>query len=202
MHASTRNLLGALALTFALVAVNTSARADALDPNDPAKSVSMQHSPESMRVVTGTVVSSSANTLILDLVGDEMMTFVVDAASSMPAGLDAGSTVRVEYHEIVGVAGNTLHAANVTTMSGSTTSTNPMTTPPQTNYDMPPTTTTPATTRATDLDRPATTSNDATPYRATNDREMPRTSSPLPLVGLAGLAAVAIGFGLRRINSL
>lgn len=179
MHASTRNLLGALALTFALAAVNTSAHADALNANDPATSVNNQHSQQNTRVVTGTVVSSTSNTLILDLVGGEMMTFLVDSGSSVPSGLDAGSTVRIQYHEIVGVAGNTLHAANVTTVSGTGTSNN----------------------RTADFDRPMTASNATTPYGATNARQMPRTASPLALIGLAGLAAVALGYGIRRMNS-
>lgn len=145
---------------------------------------------QSSQTLSGTVVSSSSTQLVIDTATGQR-TFDVDASSNLPAGLAVGSRVDVDYHEL---AGGRMHAATVRMSSAAPTTPTAETTSPTTptTTDMP-RTTAPATgtgMAATDDD------DDDAPQRATGS--LPRTASPLPLLGLAGLAALAGGLALRR----
>jgi len=122
--------------------------------------------------VTGTIVTSSPTQVVIKTPDGREMTFVVDAQSTVPAGLAEGNPVTVSYHDM---GGGTLHAANVTVSSAGTPSAtaNPPAAPE-------PMETTGAKTRTT--------------------RRMPATASPLPLIGLAGLLSLTAGLGLRAVR--
>jgi hypothetical protein len=116
--------------------------------------------------VTGTVVSSSDGELVLDTTGGRQR-FVVDANSTLPAKLEAGARVSVEFHRL---EGDRMHVARVTTA---------------------PTSTTPRAGAA-----PIVEKTPAARERAA-DATLPHTASPLPLVGLVGLASLAGSAALR-----
>lgn len=64
----------------------------------------------------GTVVSNSGGSLVVNTDSGQR-TFMVDAQSSLPADLAAGSRVRVEYHTL---ANDKFHAFKVSTLGSST----------------------------------------------------------------------------------
>ena len=136
--------------------------------------------------VTGTVVSSSDSELVLDTTGGRQR-FVVDANSTLPAKLDAGTRVSVEFHRL---DGDRMHVARVTTAPPST---SPRSGAAATADK------TPAASSDTPSDRYARADKaerDAARDRAP-DATLPHTASPLPLVGLVGLASLAGSAALR-----
>src|SRR5688572_13627903 len=103
-------------LGIALLAMATGVAAQATDPATTQK-------------VSGTVVSSSSTSLVIDTDSGTRQTFMVDAQSTIPTGLTAGSRINVEYHAL---AGGQFHAAQVSTLSAAappapTTPTEPVT---------------------------------------------------------------------------
>ena len=60
--------------------------------------------------ISGTVVSSSSNLLVIRTETGSEMTFALDSDSSFPASLAVGSRVDVRYHAL---DGGTYHAAEV-----------------------------------------------------------------------------------------
>jgi LPXTG-motif cell wall-anchored protein len=169
---------------------------------------------------TGTVVSNSGGVLVVDTDSGQR-TFMVDAQSSLPADLAAGTRVTVEYHTL---ANDKFHAFKVTPTSATapsmTTDTTaaeaPMAPPADTNAAAPataaptmaapspaapaPTTTTqtsPANTmgNTTAADTTTRTTDEST---STTGNRLPATASPLPLLALAGSLALAGGLLLRR----
>lgn len=179
---------------------------------------------QSEQTASGTVVSSSASQIVVRTSDGRQMTFMVDADSNVPSNLQQGSTVTVRYHDMNG----TLHAANVSASAGTTgsTATTPSTpttgatattssTPTGTSATSAPPTqrTTPTadptgndarmqqdparpTTPAQDTGTTATTAQDTD----TDTSRMPATASPLPLIGLSGLLALAGGLGARALR--
>ena len=175
--------------------------------------------------VTGTVVSNSGGVLVVDTDSGQR-SFMVDAQSSLPADLTAGTRVTVEYHTL---ANDKFHAFKVTptsatspTTSTATTATDTTTAPPANTVTEPsaaaPTlaapTPAPPTTSGTTMREPATppantmdntttsTRTDTTTTMddntSTTGRRLPATASPLPLLALAGSLALAGGALLRR----
>lgn len=67
------------------------------------------------RTVTGSVVSSTADTLVIRTAEGTEQTFSVDAQSQVPAGLSSGTQVSVSYHVL---EGGRYHAARVTRQGG------------------------------------------------------------------------------------
>jgi hypothetical protein len=103
---------------------------------------------------TGTVVSNSGGVLVVDTDSGQR-TFMVDAQSSVPASLAAGTRVTVEYHTL---ANDKFHAFKVTPSAG----TAPTTT---SNTDMTGTSTTgstPATPAPSMQEQPTTTTGTTT----------------------------------------
>src|SRR5689334_10921441 len=86
--------------------------------------------------VEGTVVSNSGGSLVISTDSGQR-TFMVDAQSSLPANLTAGSRVRVEYHTL---ANDKLHAFKVSSAASTTDTANTNTattdTTPDTTSDM------------------------------------------------------------------
>jgi hypothetical protein len=172
--------------------------------------------------VNGTVVSSDSSQLVIDT-ADGRRTFMVDGTSNLPAGLVAGSRVSVSYHDMgsgrfhvasatmdtaaapaepmvtrdtTGTTAPTTTPAEVPPAASTDTSARgTATTPPVASTDTPVRSTTPAAPADTDTD---TTSAD-TPATTTG-RNLPATASPLPLVGLVGLLALAGGVAARYIR--
>lgn len=155
------------------------------------------------QTVSGKVISSSSSSLVIETDTGTRQTFVVDAQSNLPSGLTPGSRISVDYHSL---AGGTFHAARATTLSAATAPAQPMTearpvepaTPRDTRMPVDTTTTRDTTTSTTTTDTTLGTTTD-TPERTT--RRMPATASPLPLIGLVGLASLAAGAALRRFGS-
>ena len=177
------------------------------------------------QTASGTVVSSSGTQLVIRTADGTQMTFMTDADTNKPADLTAGAPVTVRYHDM----GGTMHAASVmasSAPSATTTAPSAATTPPGTSATAAPATepTRPAadptgndarmpqtpsntTTRVQD---PATTAPartaappaPAAPSTAedTDATRMPATASPLPLIGLSGLFALAGGLGTRLLR--
>jgi hypothetical protein len=102
--------------------------------------------------VSGTVVSSSTNLLVIRTETGNEMTFALDSESSFPANLAVGSRVDVRYHAL---SGGAYHAAEVR----------------------------PVGTTAEPVHKP-----------------LPRTASPLMLVGLLGLGSMSAAAGLRAFR--
>ena len=134
----------------------------------PADDATTAPGPESGSVVmiteTGTVVSSTATSLVIKTEGGQEKAFVVDAYSDIPATLDVGAMVTVESQAL---ADGRYQVTKVTTGATGT---------------------------VPDTGTTGTTATD--PYNTA--QELPGTASPLLLVGLAGLAAIGGGLGLRR----
>jgi hypothetical protein len=180
---------------------------------------------QSEQTASGTVVSSSASQIVVRTSDGRQMTFMVDADSNVPSNLQQGSNVTVRYHDMNG----TFHAANVsagTTGSTATTPSTPTTgatattssTPTGTSAtSAPPTQRTTPTADPTGNDartqqdpaRPTTAAQDtgttATTGTTAQDTDtdtgrMPATASPLPLIGLSGLLALAGGLGARALR--
>jgi hypothetical protein len=153
---------------------------------------------QSEQTASGTVVSSSPTQIVVRTTDGRQMTFVVDADSKVPGNLQQGSSVTVRYHDMNG----TLHAANVSAGSGTGTATS--TTQPAadpTGNDAR-TSAQPETTATTGAQRDTTTGTTATTDQepSTGTTRLPATASPLPLVGLSGLIALAGGLGVRALR--
>lgn len=74
----------------------------------------MSQTDTATQTLTGTVVSSSTDSLVIKLDDGMQRTFKVDTTSSLPASLASGQRVSVRYHAMSG--GD--HAAQVTVVGG------------------------------------------------------------------------------------
>jgi hypothetical protein len=154
---------------------------------------------QSEQTASGTVVSSSATQIVIKTADGKQMTFVVDSDSNAPANLSQGSPVSVRYHDMNG----TLHAANVSATGAGSAATDTTATTTANRAGTTSTTGADARVDAQDTTRP-TTPSDTTGTVAedtdTGSRRMPATASPLPLIGLSGLLALAGGLGARVLR--
>jgi hypothetical protein len=121
--------------------------------------------------LTGTVVASNARELVVESPNGRQR-FIVDANSTVPANLAAGTRVGVEYHRL---EGDRLHAARVTAAAAS-------------GSDTPPTT------------QAAPSAGPITRARELDDPTLPRTASPLLIVGALGLASLIASKALQIAN--
>jgi hypothetical protein len=172
------------------------------------------------QTASGTVVSSSASQIVIRTGDGRQMTFVADTNTTRPADLQAGAPVTVRYHDMSG----TFHAASVSASAAPSTGTTPTgtsaaTAPPSatrpaadptgndarmqqsaTPSQAAPAPTTPAqTTTTAPPPAPRTTERPST-VEDTDTARLPATASPLPLVGLSGLLALAGGLGARFLR--
>ena len=123
--------------------------------------------------LTGTVAASSSRELVVETASGRQR-FVVDANSTLPKDLAAGTRVSVEYHRL---EGGRLHAARVTATPEAAPRTDA---PPPSQVP----TGTSAATRAQELDDPT----------------LPHTASPLLIVGALGLASLIASKALQIAN--
>jgi len=125
--------------------------------------------------VSGTVVSVNDTILVVKTDSGEELTFDLDSATIRPAVVRVGSRIDVEYHAMNGRN----HAAQIRSVGDTNPSYN---NPPATNYNNPPSST------------PSTTSSN---YQSSSTERLPRTASPIAMIGLTGLTALSSGLGLR-----
>jgi hypothetical protein len=142
--------------------------------------------------VTGTVVSSSATQLVIETPSGRQ-TFTVDASSTLPRDLAAGTRVTVDFNRAddgmtVTRVRATGSGAGTTATTGTTGSTSRDTTSGTTGSTSGTTgmqERDPAGTKATDRDRTGGADRD-------RDRDvLPDTASPMAAIGLLGLASLA-----------
>lgn len=133
--------------------------------------------------ISGTLVSSSAESIVVKTDAGIESTFTVDAGSVLPAGMTPGDRVSVEYHML---DGGSYLASRVTSVSGSGTAS-------------------PATAEGAGSDpgMPAGASGDAREEGSATSPEsggeLPRTAGPLPLLAVIGVMAIGAALGLRAI---
>jgi hypothetical protein len=138
---------------------------------------------------TGTVVSQSADSLIIRTDSGETRTFLIDAATVGVKPYAAGSRVRIDFvlddqsrsiaKEIQGVSGDTAAASETETATAPA--------PAPLAEPMPESS-------APSYETPAAESDTAT---LESDDELPATAGPLPLIALLGAGALGSGLVLR-----
>lgn len=174
----------------------------------PAPDTNTMTDTTNSSTIMGKVVSTSGRTIVVETDAGNRMTFETDT-SSLPTGTSVGSRVQIAYSP--NENGGVNHASKVTVMStsGSSTSTadsnvNTYRSPSGTNPD---TYGTNRNTGATADTYAANRNTDSNPNMDTNrnmdtttHRNLPRTGSSLPLIGLLGLVALAgaVGIGILR----
>jgi hypothetical protein len=119
----------------------------------------------------GTVVAVSASALVIETPSGRQR-FIVDANSTLPANLAAGTRVSVEYHRL---EGERRHVARVTVAAPTT---------PRAEAPPPSAASTSPGRLARDLDDPT----------------LPRTASPLLIVGALGLASLVASKAVQIAN--
>ena len=143
------------------------------------------------QTVSGVVVSSTADQLVIRTDTGREMTFEVETATTLPTGtLTPGSTIRVDYRM------NDLNGYDaVVVRTGAATGS-------QLDANRTTTSTTDATNRTgtttTTTDRTTTTADRTTTSGMNDTSRLPATASPLPLIGLLSLGAIALSYGVRR----
>ena len=132
--------------------------------------------------ITGTVVSRVDEVLVVRTDRGDL-TFDLDKSTEMPADLPVGSRITVSYDSDDKVT-DRMDARKIVMAPEPTVST-----PAPTPTPAPMTPTTPA---------PTVTTQQTTTAYETDQDELPATASPLPLMGGAGLLALAGGLLLRK----
>ena len=129
-------------------------------------------------MANGKVISTSPSALVIETSTGERLNFVVDAQSTVPADIVVGVPVTVDYHRM---DDGTLHVSKVAlvdTPAGPALVQETETVPPP-----------PAPTTVTEpVPEPAPVA-DTDPYDE-DEEALPQTASPLPLLALAGFAAL------------
>ena len=158
--------------------------------------------------VTGTVISSDENRLIVKGDNGQQMTFIVNDQTTDPKLFNVGDRVTASYVTLAGTGPVVTKVISVpadmkTTSTGtvvyppaapapSATATATVTTPPAPSASATVTTTTPA---------PVTTTTVADNDNDNDETALPATASPLPLIALAGFAAGAAARVTRRFRT-
>jgi hypothetical protein len=152
---------------------------------------------------TGRVVSTGNASLVLETNDHgHMIPFMVGTTTEMPAGVAPGSRVTVHYHPIGTdqqmadqvVLLEQTRVASAALRPQSTSGAQPSAAPQPQQAPAPPAPAPPAPAQSPALsDSPSPTEDPA-------GEELPRTASPIPLVGLAGLAAFLASALVRRLE--
>jgi hypothetical protein len=178
-------------LFVAVAALAFAAGLAAQTPSEPAA-----------QTASGRVISSTPTAIVIEDATGTRTTYIVDAQSTVPSGLAAGSRVDIEFHPL---EGGKFHTSRVTLLPAETvTQPAPTQAVPATPAPMTDTTSRPM----TDTTRPATDTDTTAPADTTTadtgttepTRRMPATASPLPLVGLIGLGSLAGGLAARALR--
>ena len=128
------------------------------------------------QTVSGVVVSSTNDSLVVRTDDGTERTFKVDAQTNLPTNLGSGTRVTVAYHRM---EGGVDHAARVTSAAADTGRA------PQPREPM----------RRDDTARGTT----EDPNLMAGD-QLPATAGPVPQLVLVGLGALVAGLGLRRAS--
>lgn len=203
------SFVGVFALVLATVAVaqtptDQNTRSDQYTSSD-------KHDTDT---ISGTVVSSDANSLVLTTDDGRQMTFAVDTQSNMLPNLAAGQYVKVKYvdqgagsYRVQEVKLDTSgkhgqsSSSYVTPSNGSTYNNNPTsgtttgTTSDQYKNNNANTGTTTTDNNAYNNTTTTTTSTGMEHHRMRGN--MPATASPLPFLGLLGLVAIGVAVSIR-----
>ncbi len=178
-----------LALATASVAV-----AQTPAPAKPAEGTAVVN--DSLQV-TGTVISSEANRLIVKADNGQQMVFIISDQTAEPRLFQAGDRVTASYVTLAGT-GTVLSRAAVVPAVTTTTYTAPVTETKVTATVTKPAPGAVTTTTTTTLAPVA-----AMPYEAdkeTSIAALPATASSLPLVALLGLVAAGGAVAIRRLH--
>jgi hypothetical protein len=157
-----------------------------------SSNMSSSTTTSSTQNVSGTVVSSSDNSVVITTDDGSRMTFTRDTSSgNIPKNLKTGDRVTVQYDT---PTPGTYHVTmlsmgNNTGTSGTYGNSSSSGTTGTSNYGSTSTTTS------------STYDNTTAGTSRHNRAGMPRTASPLPLIGLAGIAALGAGLGIRALKS-
>jgi hypothetical protein len=173
--------------TLSILTLSAFALAAALAAQTPAEPQATT-TAAAAQTGSGRVISSTPTAIVIEDTAGTRRTYIVDAESSVPSGLAAGTMVEIEFHPL---DGGRFHAARVTT----TAAPEPVTQPAPTQA-VPRTTAPPP---ADSMPAPAPAPMDTTTSGGTS-RPMPATASPLPLVGLIGLGSLAGGLAARVLR--
>jgi hypothetical protein len=132
------------------------------------------------QTLSGVVVSSSNDTLVIRTDDGTERTFKVDSQTNLPSNLAQGTRVTVAYHRM---DGGVDHAARVTAASSDTT---------------PPRTPRASGTESTGTPSTGTMRTDEPARTDTSSDQLPATAGPVPGLILLGLGSLAASLGLRR----
>ena len=193
-------LLLALATATGLAAQSTPA------PADPVEGKQIQGSLN----VTGTVISSDENRLIVKADNGQQMTFIVNEQTTDPKLFNVGDRVTASYVTLAGTGPVVTKVISVPAQAKTSTgtviyppaaeapaisATATVTTPPA------PSASATVTTAPEPAPAPVTTTVDTDTDMDDDEAEtMPATASPLPLIALAGFAAGAAARVTRRLR--
>jgi len=170
-------------------------------------------STSSSATVTGTVVSSSDNELVIDTATGRQRFVVVSGTSDIPSNLSAGTQVTVEFrtsgdqHQVARVTASPRGGASSTSSSSAMppSSTTSSTTPSPADPTLGAQATRDADRDAdvtTDIDRDRRAGVADTDADPDGDDALPATASPLGLVGLFGLLSLGASAALRAWRRL
>lgn len=177
-------------LTFGVIAaaIILSSPASAQSDYDTDTQTRTTQTTTQNQTVSGVVVSSTTDQLVIRTDTGREMTFEVDANTTLPTGtLMPGSTIRIDYRM------NDLNGYDaVVVRTGAATGS-------QLDQNRTTTTTTPRTDATTRTTTTTTTDRTTTTSALDDDTDrLPATASPLPLIGLLSLGAIAVSYGVRR----
>ena len=134
--------------------------------------------------VSGTIVSSSSDSLVVRTDAGNEMSFDLDAQSVVPPNLTSDTRVDVAYHTM---DSGTYHAAEVTpAVSSDATPSQDTSQPPPQDPAMEPS------------KQPQQQAGGSA--QSAGEDNLPRTASPIVLVGLIGLASLGAGTGVRLLT--
>ena len=162
--------------------------------------------------VTGTVISSEANRLIVKADNGQQMTFIVNESTADPHLFNVGDRVTASYVTLAGTGpvvtkvistpAETRASTGTVTYQAPAAKVETTVAPPSATVAVtPPAVTTTTTTQVaeTDVDVDNDADNDGV-ADADEATTLPATASPLPLIALAGFAAGAAGRLVRRFR--
>jgi hypothetical protein len=157
------------------------------NPND--QTLAGASAPSTLKV-SGTVVSSDANQIVVRADNGTESTILVNASTAEPKLFTAGDRVTVTYTS--SSSGNVAKSiADLGRVTATTTTTTTVQTPPLTQTAPAPMASATTTIADADVDRSVQADID-------DDETMPATASPLALIALLGLGAAGAATAVRR----
>jgi hypothetical protein len=162
-------------ILFAILAIGSLIAAQggwALAQDASNQNQSPSSSTTSTTIVSGTIVASNPSSLAIKSDAGAQLTFTLDGATALPAGMSPGDRIDVQYEF---VAGEPLHALRVTEDKGGVV---------------------PAADGASGADP-----SSATATRSDGSvKKMPHTASWMPLIALMGTLSLGASLALRKVR--